>query len=757
MSGESKIIRARLGIEELHQLRWMLGGLLTLLAIWSIFYLEIDAWVLMGVATVATVACLIWPALPGLIPPVAHAFAFPVIVAFFLGDIWLKGEALSAIVRLDMLLLLYRAISYRKRREDLQIIVLGLFLIVVAGVLTVSLVFAVQIVAFAACALGLLLVLTLVQAAEDGTTSTQTVAKSPPTVPRWVAQTEWVQLARRLRSASDWRLVVCGTLLFTGVVGLSALLFVVIPRFQLENSLFLERFVMQRARTGFSDSIKFGEGVTDIQQDTAVALSVDISDSSQLPPAPYWRMIVLDQYENGTFRLSPELRRAAFYREKLLANVKGNAAPRRGQRASWIFYLEPGVSRYLPLLGPFQELSFGETQHLSFAPSLGGLIALRDEPAKMMAYRVEGFDSSPLIPDQDFLDRLLERRKTPLDAGKGAEQVGQILEGADRDALTQAVTEVAAEKIGQNSGATPAAQFVERANAWLRRNHGYSLSPKIPGGPGDPLVRWLTSRNSGHCELFAGSLVLLARASGFPARVVTGFRGGSWNSYSNNLTLRNSDAHAWAEIFDEARGAWLRADALAAPIATEGNTTVGGPARVARIDRGWSARIESLRVFWYRRIVNFDQRTQVETLKAIKASTEDTGRWVRETLTSYAAKFKAWLTAPWDFRRLARLGVGILVFAALAWVWREFGRPAWKRFLRRVNGEQEDPVRLDASRWLAKMAAAKEIAPEQTEVIAELQRLRFGARTTWPEPDPVFRRAKYALRSARRRRRVTKD
>ncbi|HEX2855645.1 MAG TPA: transglutaminaseTgpA domain-containing protein [Opitutaceae bacterium] len=752
MSGGAKTIRARLGLEELHQLRWALGGLLTLLAMGSIFYLEIDVWVLTGVAAAATVACLIWPSLPGRISPVAHAYAFPVIVAFFLGDLWLKGEALPAIVRLDVLLLLYRAIGYRTRREDLQIIVLGLFLIVVAGVLTVSLAFAVQIVAFAACALALLLVLTLVQAAEDGVPAT--VAAAPANVkqpvPRWVAQTDWIQLARRLRAASDWRLVVSGFVLFAGVVGLSTLLFWVIPRFQLENSLFLERFMMHRARTGFSDSIKFGD-VTEIQQDTGVALSIDISDRSQLPPAPYWRMLVLDQYENGGFKISSNLRAAAFgphFSTGLM--IKGSERPRARAPVYWTFYLEAGLSRYLPMLGTFEELRFRETQNYQFARSLG-LVALREEPATMIAYRVEGFNTSPLLPDAAFQDLWRERNK------RMGEQVRFELEGADRDALTQAVAAVAAEKITANPAATPAMQFIERVNAWLRRNHGYSLSPKIPGGPGDPLVKWLTSREAGHCELFAGSLVLLARASGLPARVVTGFRGGSWNGYSNNLTLRNSDAHAWAEIFDEAQGGWLRADALGAPIATAGATATAEVGRVARVDRGWNARIESLRVFWYRRIVNFDQRTQVETLKAIKTSTEDTGRWLRETITHYAAELKAWLLAPWDPGRLARTGAGILALAAMVWAWREFGRNAWKRFLRRLNGEQEDPVRLDASRWLAKIAAAREIPPEQSAVIAELQRLRFGARATWPEPDPVFRRARHALRSARRRRRVTTD
>ena len=71
-------------------------------------------------------------------------------------------------VRLDFMLLLYRGVSYRKKRDDLQIIVLGLFLVMVAGVLTVSLEFALQILVFTAGTLAFLFVITLTEAAEAG-------------------------------------------------------------------------------------------------------------------------------------------------------------------------------------------------------------------------------------------------------------------------------------------------------------------------------------------------------------------------------------------------------------------------------------------------------------------------------------------------------------------------------------------------------------------------------------------------------------
>jgi hypothetical protein len=109
-------------------------------------------------------AVLRWPWLPSRVPAWAHRLAFPVIVAVFVVDFYASRETLPVLVRVELLLLVYRLVSYRKRRDDLQIVILGLFLVVVAGVLTVSLFFAVQILAFTACSLGFLLLTTLVDA-----------------------------------------------------------------------------------------------------------------------------------------------------------------------------------------------------------------------------------------------------------------------------------------------------------------------------------------------------------------------------------------------------------------------------------------------------------------------------------------------------------------------------------------------------------------------------------------------------------------
>jgi hypothetical protein len=710
----------RLSLDELHLLRWLLGGTLVLLSIATVFYMDIDSGVMAAIASAGVLFALLRPASPARVPIVVHRLAFPAIAAFFVGDLWYTGQLLPAIVRLDLLLLLYRGISHRARRDDMQIVVLGLFLVVVAGVLTVSLLFAAQILLFTAFALGLMMVVTIAAAAEGGRAP---MLAPRGVVPAWAGEVGWRQLFAKLRTVTDWRLVASAAALFAGVVAVSGFLFLVIPRFQIENSLFLERFVVRRAMTGFNDSIKFGD-ITDITQDDSIAFEVDLSDPTQAPVNPYWRMVVLDDYNNGRFKLSSNLR-GAFNTERTAANIYSQDGTPRAP--NWTFYLESGVSRYLPLLGNFWVLRFTETQHYRYSPDLG-IVALRDEPATMTAYRVEGMSPDATeLHDAAFAARWARRGSV------GFLQVGlPPLSAADRAALVRIRDEVG--PVNDRS----AAAFAAQAIAWLHQNHGYSLSPRIPGGPGDPLVRWMASKEPGHCELFAGALVLMARAEGIPAHVVTGFKGGTWNAFSGNYTVRNSDAHAWTELWDERRRTWVREDPLAVA-GTLGQADEKGDAALASLmDRSWSARLSSLRVFWYRRIVNFDQQAQADTLKAVKSTADNSGRWLRSAVASGALRLRRWLGGPWDRPRVALVCFIISACAAGTWL---FTRLRWR--FASMGRRGFDPVRREAGRWLARIEG-----PEG--LVADLQRLRYGPAPTWPRPADVFGRAR--ISSSRRRR-----
>ena len=105
-------------------------------------------------------------------------------------------------------------------------------------------------------------------------------------------------------------------------------------------------------------------------------------------------------------------------------------------------------------------------------------------------------------------------------------------------------------------------EIIERA---LRHFHEqpfvYTLNPPRLGR--DPVDEFLFESRRGFCEHYAAAFTLLMRAAGLPARVVTGYLGGEFNPVDRYLVVRQSDAHAWAEVWLEGEG-WRRVDPTAA-------------------------------------------------------------------------------------------------------------------------------------------------------------------------------------------------
>ncbi len=94
-----------------------------------------------------------------------------------------------------------------------------------------------------------------------------------------------------------------------------------------------------------------------------------------------------------------------------------------------------------------------------------------------------------------------------------------------------------------------------------REGFQYTLSPPPLGI--NEVDDFLFGTRKGFCEHFASSFVFLMRAAGIPARVVTGYQGGEYNDLGNYYIVRQSDAHAWAEVWLRGRG-WVRVDPTAA-------------------------------------------------------------------------------------------------------------------------------------------------------------------------------------------------
>ena len=158
---------------------------------------------------------------------------------------------------------------------------------------------------------------------------------------------------------------------------------------------------------------------------------------------------------------------------------------------------------------------------------------------------------------------------------------------------------------------------------WFRAaSFVYTLAPDILDR--DPVDGFLFNTRRGFCEHFAGAFALLMRAAGIPSRVVTGYQGGEMNPTGEYMIVRQSDAHAWAEILLDGR--WQRVDptAAVAPSRIERGIGAALPAGervpyLARIEMTWlkSLRLhwDSVNYHWQRGFVGFNLERQRDFLR----------------------------------------------------------------------------------------------------------------------------------------------
>lgn len=129
----------------------------------------------------------------------------------------------------------------------------------------------------------------------------------------------------------------------------------------------------------------------------------------------------------------------------------------------------------------------------------------------------------------------------------------------------------------------------------------YSLNPPLLTG--DTVDQFLFETREGFCEHYAAAFTVLMRAAGIPARIVTGYQGGTWNPVGEYYIVRQHDAHAWTEVW--LNGGWQRIDPTAAVSPARIREGIGtvlpeGAAQPLGVDRdSWAGRaLENLRNSW---------------------------------------------------------------------------------------------------------------------------------------------------------------
>lgn len=334
----------------------------------------------------------------------------------------------------------------------------------------------------------------------------------------FITSTLIVMNQREARISLPKRLQMGGRMLLMAVP-MMILLFVLVPR--INGPLWGFSNDQQGGITGLDDKMTPGT-ISSLIADNQVAFRVDFDGPIPSPGALYWRGPVMSAFTGQTWRLLPR-------RPKNHIVVRSLSPATR-----YSITLEPHGKRWL-----FALDMPSETVEKSFFTADLQLMSARPvnelrryELGSFLQYRVgEEEDPAYLKLTRDF----------PLHVNPQTLAFGHQL---------------------AQQYQTPE-QIINAALKFYREQEFfYTITPPLLEQI-NPMDDFLFNSRQGFCEHYAGSFTLLMRAAGLSARVVTGYQGGEINEVGNYLIVRQSDAHAWSEVWIEGKG-WVRVDPTAA-------------------------------------------------------------------------------------------------------------------------------------------------------------------------------------------------
>jgi transglutaminase-like putative cysteine protease len=370
------------------------------------------------------------------------------------------------------------------------------------------------------------------------------------------------------------------------------------------------------AGSGLSDTMSPGD-ITDLALSDEIAFRVRFETAAPPPQERYWRGPVMHDFDGHTWRHASSI---------------SSVAP--------ALQIQGPAYRYRLSLEPHQHnwvfaLDWPSHWDLPRGALTGDYTLVQPDPVSR-AIDVEA-TSYTRVQSSEALSNGSRRRDTWLPPNRNPRtlQLAQTLRGAHPDEMdyVRAVLDM-----------------------FTQQEFYYTLKP--PKLADDSVDEFLFGTKRGFCGHYASAFAVLMRAAGIPARVVTGYQGGTFNRFADYWILRQSDAHAWTEIWIDGHG-WLRIDP----------TTAIAPSRVehglsdavsadeplsSRWQRStpWLAdtrlRLDALRQLWRERILLFNQDSQQKLLEWLNIPEPD-GQKLVLVLAAALSLVLAWIT--WSVQR----------------------------------------------------------------------------------------------------------
>lgn len=363
------------------------------------------------------------------------------------------------------------------------------------------------------------------------------------------------------------------------------LLFILIPRI---GPLWSVPLDSGAAQTGLSDSVSPGD-ISSMTRSDELAFRAVFDGAVPPTSQRYWRALVYSEFDGRSWKLGEPLVRRL---EEVVA-TSGSL--------SYEVIMEPSNRPWLPVLD----------------------VPLSVQGADLRGAR-QAVTRSPMDKRQAFQVVSASRYQLASQLSEAA-----IARNLDYPQAQNPRTQALAQQWWSESGAD-LPSFVRRIAQHFNQSFVYTLQPPILGG--DSVDQFMFDTQRGFCGHFASATALLMRAAGVPARLVGGYQGGEFNAGANYLTVRQWDAHAWVEYFDEGRG-WVRFDPTAAVaperieqsaeqlFSTQPGFLADRPLSPLRFtNSGWlldmRRAVDSLNLSWHRWVLNY-QSQQSDLLRSL--------------------------------------------------------------------------------------------------------------------------------------------
>ncbi len=398
------------------------------------------------------------------------------------------------------------------------------------------------------------------------------------------------------------------------------------------------------SKTGLSNTMKMGS-MTEVASDDSIAMRLRFDGAAPAPAEMYFRGPVLTHFD-GTVWTPSSLPYAPAGIPSRPATLKAAA----------------GAVTYEATIEPLRLASIP-------------LLEATTEVQAIDGYRVVAREDLQWLADRPVIERLRFKATASTRFILGpSRRPGEL---GDAAALPPGFNPrtMAWARAFREDPSRRSASASQLAQALLRhiRSDGFSYT-LAPGDYGrDSVDEFWLDRKEGFCEHFAVAFVVVMRALGIPARVVTGYQGTDLPPVDGYYVVRQSSAHAWAEYWQTGVG-WIRADPTGAvapdridrstrlaprPGFVAGTLDAMSPQLVERLRGAW----EAVNNRWNQWVLNYSRGQQLDVLKQIgftAPSWEDLALLLVGTLSglALAGAIWAWLDRhrvdPW-VRQLERM------------------------------------------------------------------------------------------------------